>query len=62
MKLPKFKLPKMRLTAVLWVIFALVVIIEGLLLYKYLYLNSKTADDRVTEKISVSEINLKVFE
>ncbi|MDP3993830.1 MAG: hypothetical protein Q8P75_02510 [bacterium] len=63
MKLPKLKIkmPRMKLTTVLWIIFAVIVLFEGLLLYKYLYLNWKNTDVPAGKKHSVSEINLGVF-
>ena len=51
----------MKLSTVLWGIFAVIVIFEGLLLYKYLYVNWKNTTVPVGKKSSVSEINLGVF-
>lgn len=38
-KKPKFSKIKFSLLAVLWVLFLLAIVVEGLVLYKYLYLN-----------------------
>ena len=63
MKMPKLKirLPKMKLTAIFRIVFALIVVVETLLLYKSLYLDSKTTNVNVVKPTSVPGIDLGVF-
>lgn len=46
---PKFKIPKIKLAAALWVVFAIVILIEGLVLYRALFAPPGAAPPAVSE-------------
>lgn len=58
----KFKAVKLKLSSILWLIFLLIVLGEGVVLYKYLYLNLQNIanEQYILDQSSSLQINKKV--